>query len=139
MQARVSWKKSPASRTIPLGDRSACRAQSVSVRRPWCFAAAEGVRLQRAPAERRPTTTREAALDLRSCRADRVGLTRRRADCRIRGPWACFITPGDTMAANYEFTIHTGDQATAGTDSNIFVILHGERGTTDEVRLNGYI
>jgi hypothetical protein len=43
------------------------------------------------------------------------------------------------MAANYEFTIHTGDQATAGTDSNIFVVLYGERGTTDEVRLNGYI
>jgi hypothetical protein len=43
------------------------------------------------------------------------------------------------MSAKYEFTVKTGDEAGAGTDSNIFVILHGERGRTDEVRLNGYI
>lgn len=43
------------------------------------------------------------------------------------------------MAAYYQLVIHTGDQATAGTDSNIFVILHGERGSTDEIRLNGFI
>jgi hypothetical protein len=46
---------------------------------------------------------------------------------------------GQSMAAYYQLTIHTGDQATAGTDSNIFVVLCGERGNTDEVRLNGYI
>lgn len=41
--------------------------------------------------------------------------------------------------AKYNFLIHTGDQYKAGTDSNIFVILHGERGKSSEVRLNGYI
>lgn len=43
------------------------------------------------------------------------------------------------MAAYYQLSIHTGDQATAGTDSNIFIVLYGERGNTDEVRLNGHI
>lgn len=41
--------------------------------------------------------------------------------------------------AKYNFVIHTGDQYKAGTDSNIFVILHGERGISSEIRLNGYI
>lgn len=39
----------------------------------------------------------------------------------------------------YYFTIKTADQAKAGTDSNIFIILHGECGQTNEVRLNGYL
>lgn len=40
---------------------------------------------------------------------------------------------------DYNFTIHTGDELWAGTDSNIFVQLIGERGITNEMRLNGYI
>lgn len=43
------------------------------------------------------------------------------------------------MPVKYDFEIHTGDEAGAGTDSNIFVQLVGERGITNEVRLNGHI
>lgn len=39
----------------------------------------------------------------------------------------------------YHFRVTTADEAGAGTDSNIFVILYGESGQTQEVRLNGYI
>lgn len=39
----------------------------------------------------------------------------------------------------YHFRVRTADEAGAGTDSNIFVILYGESGQTHEVRLNGYI
>lgn len=39
----------------------------------------------------------------------------------------------------YELKIKTGDQYLAGTDSNIFVILEGEYGESEERRLNGYI
>lgn len=40
---------------------------------------------------------------------------------------------------NYKLTIKTADQYKAGTDSNIFLILEGENGQTEERRLNGYI
>ena len=43
------------------------------------------------------------------------------------------------MTVKYNFEIHTGDQSGAGTDSNIFVQLVGERGITNEVRLNRFI
>lgn len=43
------------------------------------------------------------------------------------------------MTVKYNFEIHTGDQSGAGTDSNIFVQLVGERGITNEVRLNPFI
>lgn len=39
----------------------------------------------------------------------------------------------------YEFKVKTGDQNSAGTDSNIFIILEGEKGMSEEKRLNGYI
>ena len=39
----------------------------------------------------------------------------------------------------YRFAVKTGDESGAGTDSNIFVILHGEKAVSNEVRLNGYI
>lgn len=39
----------------------------------------------------------------------------------------------------YKFTIKTGDEFCAGTDSNIFVQLEGIKGKTEEVRLNGHI
>lgn len=39
----------------------------------------------------------------------------------------------------YTISVKTGNQAGAGTDSNIFVKLYGVLGETDEVRLNGYI
>ncbi|MDM5301902.1 PLAT/LH2 domain-containing protein [Bacillus subtilis] len=39
----------------------------------------------------------------------------------------------------YNFKVHTGDEVYAGTDSNIFVKLHGDNGETAELRLNGYI
>lgn len=41
--------------------------------------------------------------------------------------------------SEFKFTIHTGDQYQAGTDSNIFVILIGALGKSSEVRLNGHI
>lgn len=43
------------------------------------------------------------------------------------------------MTVKYNFEVHTGDELYAGTDANIFVQLIGERGITNEVRLNGYI
>ncbi len=43
------------------------------------------------------------------------------------------------MSTTYKFTIHTVDQANAGTDSNIFLKLYGDRGISPEVRLNKYI
>lgn len=39
----------------------------------------------------------------------------------------------------YQFEVKTSDQYLAGTNSNIFVILHGELKTSNEVRLNAYI
>lgn len=41
--------------------------------------------------------------------------------------------------AKYHFKIYTGDEACAGTDSNIFVILQGVYGRSREYRLNGNI
>jgi len=41
--------------------------------------------------------------------------------------------------AIYHFKIHTGDQVYAGTDSNIFVRLFGNKGESSEYRLNGNI
>lgn len=43
------------------------------------------------------------------------------------------------MGQKYHFEIKTGDEYMAGTDSNIFIVLYGETGQLDEVRLNGYI
>jgi len=43
------------------------------------------------------------------------------------------------MSGHYSFEVKTADQIYAGTDSNIFVVLYGELGQSDEVRLNGYI
>lgn len=39
----------------------------------------------------------------------------------------------------FHLEIHTADEASAGTDSNIFVILFGEHGQTNEYRLNQFI
>lgn len=39
----------------------------------------------------------------------------------------------------YEFQVKTGDEYLAGTDSNIFIILEGEKGMSEEKRMNGYI
>ncbi len=39
----------------------------------------------------------------------------------------------------YYFWVHTCDEYGAGTDSNIFVTLYGEKGHSEEKRLNGYI
>ncbi len=39
----------------------------------------------------------------------------------------------------YYFVVHTCDEYLAGTDSNIFVTLHGEKGTSESQRLNGHI
>ena len=41
--------------------------------------------------------------------------------------------------STYKFEIKTGDEVYAGTDSNIFLILKGNKMTSREVRLNGYI
>jgi hypothetical protein len=41
--------------------------------------------------------------------------------------------------STYKFEVKTADEYLAGTDSNIFVILHGEVQQSNEVRLNGYI
>lgn len=40
---------------------------------------------------------------------------------------------------DYKFKVKTADEYKAGTDSNIFVVLEGEFGKTEEKRLNGYI
>lgn len=40
---------------------------------------------------------------------------------------------------SYHVTIHTADQFRAGTDSNIFLVLQGNMGKSDEVRLNGHL
>ena len=40
---------------------------------------------------------------------------------------------------DYKFTVKTADEYLAGTDSNIFVVLEGEFGKTEEKRLNGYV
>ena len=39
----------------------------------------------------------------------------------------------------YYFVVHTCDEYLAGTDSNIFVTLHGEKGVSESQRLNGHI
>lgn len=39
----------------------------------------------------------------------------------------------------YYFVVHTCDEYLAGTDSNIFVTLHGEKGISESKRLNGNI
>lgn len=39
----------------------------------------------------------------------------------------------------YNFEVKTGDQSGAGTDSNIFVVMYGEFGQSNEYRLNKYI
>lgn len=39
----------------------------------------------------------------------------------------------------YYFQVKTGDEYLAGTDSNIFIILEGEKGMSEEKRMNGYI
>jgi hypothetical protein len=41
--------------------------------------------------------------------------------------------------SKYYFQIHTADQTYAGTDSNIFVKLYGDKGQSNEIRLNGNI
>ena len=39
----------------------------------------------------------------------------------------------------YYFVVHTCDEYLAGTDSNIFVTLYGEKGVSESQRLNGHI
>lgn len=39
----------------------------------------------------------------------------------------------------YYFVVHTCDEHLAGTDADIFVTLYGEKGHSEEKRLNGYI
>lgn len=43
------------------------------------------------------------------------------------------------MCKVYYFKVHTADQVFAGTDSNIFVTLYGDKGRSIERRLNGNI
>lgn len=43
------------------------------------------------------------------------------------------------MSMKYKFEVKTGDEAGAGTDSNIFVVAYGEYGQLPETRLNGHI
>lgn len=42
------------------------------------------------------------------------------------------------MSIYYELTVVTGQRDNAGTDSGIFIQLHGEKGVSNEVRLNNY-
>jgi hypothetical protein len=37
----------------------------------------------------------------------------------------------------YRVTVHTGDKRGAGTDANVFIILHGEKGDTGKRKLEG--
>jgi len=43
------------------------------------------------------------------------------------------------MSTKYKITVHTGDEAYAGTDSNIFIQLVGNKGISEEYRLNGLL
>lgn len=43
------------------------------------------------------------------------------------------------MNTSYQITIHTGDQVYAGTDSNIFIQLVGNKGISEEYRLNSLL
>lgn len=47
------------------------------------------------------------------------------------------LAPNGTRT--YYFVVHTCDEYLAGTDANIFVTLYGEKGHSEEKRLNGYI
>lgn len=49
------------------------------------------------------------------------------------------IATASNSTKNYYFVVHTCDEYLAGTDSNIFVTLHGEKGTSESKRLNGNI
>ena len=40
------------------------------------------------------------------------------------------------MKTQYHIIVDTTDQHMAGTDSNIFIVLYGEHGTSDEIRIN---
>jgi len=40
---------------------------------------------------------------------------------------------------DYRIEVQTGDMSGAGTDSNIYVTIYGDKAATNEVRLNGYI
>lgn len=43
----------------------------------------------------------------------------------------------DTKVIKYKVSVHTGDKRGAGTDANVFVILHGESGDTGKRKLEG--
>ncbi|KPU43506.1 PLAT/LH2 domain protein [Oxobacter pfennigii] len=43
------------------------------------------------------------------------------------------------MSNKYNISIHTGDEVYAGTDSNIFIQLIGNKGISEEYRLNGLL
>jgi hypothetical protein len=49
------------------------------------------------------------------------------------------FVPAAVEARDYRVDVYTGDKYGAGTDSNIFLTIHGERGQTKECRLNGHI
>jgi hypothetical protein len=49
-----------------------------------------------------------------------------------------FINKRRICKMNYEIKVKTADEYKAGTDSNIFIILEGEKGQAAEVRLNGH-
>jgi len=43
------------------------------------------------------------------------------------------------LSKDYHIQVKTGDENGAGTDSDIYLTIHGEEGSTPEIRLNGYI
>jgi hypothetical protein len=45
--------------------------------------------------------------------------------------------PADTKVVKYKVSVHTGDKRGAGTDANVFIILHGETGDTGKRKLEG--
>ena len=43
---------------------------------------------------------------------------------------SCFL-----VAYYYDVILHTGNRFGAGTDANVFMKIHGEKGSTEEVQL----
>lgn len=46
-------------------------------------------------------------------------------------------SPSDTKVVKYKISVRTGDRRGAGTDANVFIIVHGEKGDTGKRVLEG--
>ena len=57
-------------------------------------------------------------------------------DCATQRLLKASLEDPRSQQTNYLVTVHTSDKAGAGTDANVFVILHGEAGTSGRLELS---